>query len=243
MDLTTAVWIVGAGLAMASIALVGSVTLLLPEPALRRLLLPLVGLAAGSLLGGAFFHMLPEATARSDGGLDVWVAFVAGFVSFFVLEQFLHWHHCHQPTSRHRPLGHLILLADGVHNLIGGLAVGGAFVIDVEVGIVAWLVAAAHEIPQELGDFGILVNSGWSRRSALAYNVASGLTFLVGGLIALGASQAIDVLLLVPFAAGNFAYIAASDLIPQLRATDPYHQLGYFLALMTGLLALLLVAI
>jgi zinc and cadmium transporter len=243
MDLTTLGWIVGAGVAMAAIALVGAVTLVLPEPALRRLLLPLVGLAAGSLLGGAFFHLLPEAVERDGGGLDVWVAFMAGFVAFFVLEQFLHWHHCHQPTSRHEPLGYLILLADGLHNFIGGLAVGSAFVIDIGVGVVAWLVAAAHEVPQELGDFGILVNSGWGRRSALAYNVLSGLTFLVGALVAAAMSGAVDVLLLLPFAAGNFAYIAASDLIPQLRATGLRRQLGYFAAFLGGLAVLLLVAL
>ena len=243
MHLTTLAWIVVAGLGMAAIALVGSVTLALSESALRRLLLPLVGLAAGSLLGGAFFHMLPEAVSRSGGTLDVWVAFMVGFLVFFVLEQFLHWHHCHQPVSRHQPLGYLILLADGVHNFIGGLAVGSAFVIDIKVGLVAWLVAAAHEVPQELGDFGILVNSGWTRRSALVYNVLSGLTFLVGALVALAMSGVVGVLLLLPFAAGNFAYIAASDLIPQLRATGLRRQLEYFAALLAGLAVLLLVAL
>lgn len=243
MDPTTLAWILAAGLAMAAIALVGAVTLVLSEATLGRLLLPLVGLAAGSLLGGAFFHMLPEAVERSGDGLGVWLAFMAGFVTFFVLEQFLHWHHCHQPAARHEPLGYLILSADALHNLIGGLAVGGAFVIDIEIGVVAWLVAAAHEVPQELGDFGILVTSGWGRGAALIWNVASGLTFLVGGLIAFALSDAIDVALLLPFAAGNFAYIAASDLIPQLRAVGLRRQLAYFAAFLLGLAVLLVVAL
>jgi len=243
MDLLTLLWIVAAGLAMASIAMVGAVTLAVSEATLRRILLPLVGLAAGSLLGGAFFHMMPEAVALSGGGLGIWVAFMAGFVAFFILEQFLHWHHCHQPTSRHRPLGYLILVADGIHNLIGGLAVGSAFVIDIELGVVAWAVAAAHEVPQELGDFGILVKSGWARRSALIYNVLSGLTFLAGALVAFALSGAVDVLFLIPFAAGNFAYIASSDLIPQLRATGVTRQLAYFSALLAGLGLLLLLAL
>lgn len=241
--MTELAWVVGAGVAMAAIALVGAVTLLLSERTLRRLLLPLVAFAAGSLLGGAFFHMLPEAVERSDGGLGVWVAFMAGFVAFFVLEQFLHWRHCHQPAARHEPLGVLILVADGLHNLIGGLAVGSAFVIDIEVGIVAWLVAAAHEVPQELGDFGVLVSSGWSRRSALAFNVLSGATFLVGALAAVAISGAVDVLLLIPFAAGNFAYIAASDLVPQLRSRGLRRQLAEFGAFAGGLALLLLVAL
>jgi zinc and cadmium transporter len=236
------VWITVAGVAMAAIALVGSVTLVLSEAALKRLLLPLVALAAGSLLGGALFHLLPEAVAQLGNELDVYVAVVAGLVVFFLLEQFLHWHHCHQPVSRHRPVGYLILLADGVHNLIGGLAVGGAFVVDVELGLVAWLVAAAHEVPQELGDFGILVHSGWSRRAALLFNLASGLTFLVGAWIAYALSGALDVALLLPFAAGNFLYIAVSDLLPQLRSEALGEELVQFAAFCTGLLLLGVVA-
>jgi zinc and cadmium transporter len=122
-----------------------------------------------------------------------------------------------------RPLGYLILLADGLHNLIGGLAVGGAFMVDIRVGIVTWLVAAAHEVPQELGDFGVLVHSGWQRRSALAWNFASALTFLVGALIAYAIADHVEVAYLLPFAAGNFVYIAAADLLPEItvRGTRP----------------------
>jgi zinc and cadmium transporter len=237
------VWITLAGLVMAAIALVGSVTLLLSEAALTRLILPLVALAAGSLLGGAFFHMLPEGVDELGNELVVYAAVVGGLVTFFVLEQFLHWHHCHQPVARHQPVGYLILVADGLHNLIGGLAVGGAFVVDVELGLVAWLVAAAHEVPQELGDFGILVNSGWSRRAALLFNVASGLTFLVGALLAYALSGAVDVSILLPFAAGNFIYIGAADLLPQLRSDRLREQIVQFAAFLVGLLVLGAVAL
>jgi zinc and cadmium transporter len=136
--------------------------------------------------------------------------------SFHVLEQFLHWHHCHRPITEHRPLGYLILAADGLHNLIGGLAVGSAFIVDIRLGIVTWLVAAAHEIPQELGDFGILEHSGWSVRNALLYNVASALTFPLGGLLAYSFARQIDLAVLGPFAAGNFIYIALADLLPEI---------------------------
>ncbi len=215
--MSTLAWIVIAGLAMSALALVGAVTLVLSERTLDRVLLPLVGLAAGSLLGGAFFHLLPAAVDALGNDLAVYLWLVAGFL--FVLEQFLHWHHCHHAHhDRHRPLGHLILLADGLHNLIGGLAVGGAFVVDIRVGIVTWLAAAAHEIPQELGDFGILVHSGWRRTSALAWNFASALTFLGGSLLAYALADQIDVAYLLPFAAGNFIYIAAADLLPELAS-------------------------
>jgi zinc and cadmium transporter len=216
--MSTLAWIFVFGLAMSALALVGGVTTLISERRLERLLMPLVALAAGSLLGGAFFHMLPEAIEQTGNKLSVYVWLVAGFAAFFVLEQYLHWHHCHRPVSEHAPLGYLILVADALHNFLGGLAVGAAFTVDVRVGVVTWLVAAAHEVPQELGDFGILVHSGWKVRAALAYNLASALTFLVGGLVAYAISGALDVAFLLPFAAGNFVYIAAADLVPQITS-------------------------
>lgn len=168
---------------------------------------------------------------------------VFGFLVFFTLEQFLHWHHCHRsPESGHRPLGYLILLADGLHNLIGGLAVGGAFVIDTRVGIVTWLVAAAHEVPQEFGDFGILIHSGWPRKSALAWNFASALTFLGGALIAYSMADRVEVGYLLPFAAGNFIYIAAADLLPEIaRETRTRDKLETSAAFVAGLAVLLAV--
>ncbi|HSJ84588.1 MAG TPA: hypothetical protein VLA91_12300 [Acidimicrobiia bacterium] len=131
-------WIIVSGVAMSAVALVGAVTLLLPERTLKRVVMPLVALAAGSLLGGALFHMVPSAVDHLGNDLSVYLALASGFVAFFVLEQFLHWHHCHRPLSQHEPLGYLILLADGLHNLIGGLAVGAAFLVDVELGVITW---------------------------------------------------------------------------------------------------------
>lgn len=234
--MSTLAWIAILGIAMSGIAMVGSVTLALPEDALERLLVPLVALAAGSLLGGAFFHMLPNAIDELGNTQAVWAWFLAGFTAFFLLEQVLHWHHCHRPVSKHRPMGHLILIADGLHNFIGGLSVASAFFIDHRVGIVAWVAAAAHEVPQELGDFGILVNSGWDRRKALLYNVASGSAFLVGGLAAYAMSGTVNVVFLVPFAAGNFAYIGSTDLLPELT-TDPVltNKATGFVAFLAGL--------
>jgi zinc and cadmium transporter len=241
--MSTLAWIVAAGIGMSSLALVGTVTVFMPHDRLERILLPMVGLAAGSLLGGAVFHMLPEAIDVIGNRLGVYLAFVAGFLVFFVLEQFLHWHHCHRADhTTHRPLGYLILLADGLHNFIGGLAVGGAFVVDIRVGIVAWLVAAAHEIPQELGDFGVLVHSGWQRRSALAWNFASALTFLVGSLIAYGMAEHVEVAYLLPFAAGNFVYIAAADLLPEITAEERTRDKLETTATFVAGLAILLVA-
>jgi zinc and cadmium transporter len=160
--------------------------------------------------------MLPEAVAAMGNELDVYLWLVGGFLSFFVLEQFLHWHHCHRAVAEHGPLGYLILVADGVHNFIGGLAVAGAFLVDIRVGLVTWVAAAAHEVPQELGDFGILIHAGWGRARALLFNLASALTFLLGGWVAYAMAGRFEVTWLLPFAAGNFIYIGAADLIPEL---------------------------
>lgn len=217
-------WIVLTGLAMSALALVGSAALLMPDRLFGQVVTPLVALAAGALLGGALFHMLPESIAVIGNDLWVYVWVAAGVLAFHILEQFLHWHHCHRPVNAHRPLGYLILAADGLHNLIGGLGVGSAFVVDIRLGIVTWLVAAAHEIPQELGDFGILMHSGWPPARALFYNLVSALTFPLGGLIAYGLSGHFDAVVMVPFAAGTFIYIALADLLPEATASPVKRQ-------------------
>jgi zinc and cadmium transporter len=238
-------WIVGSGLLMSAIALVGSVTLVLSERALRRILLPLVAFAAGSLLGGAFFHMLPVGLASGMSAVAMYGLVLAGFSAFFGLEQFLHWHHCHRADSDcKKPLTYLILIGDGLHNFLGGLAVAGTFVIDIRLGVVTWLAAAAHEVPQELGDFGVLVHGGWGKGRALLYNTISALAFLVGGLVAYAAASRIDVSFLVPFAAGNFIYIGAADLIPEVKAhAKPRANVAHFAAFAAGVLLMLAVKV
>lgn len=227
---------------MSAIALCGAVTLLLSEARLRALLMPLVALAAGTMLGGALFHLLPAAVARMGNEVRVYLWVLAGFAMFFALEQFLSWHHCHHVPCPHRPLTVLILVADAVHNFIGGLAVGAAFVVDTRLGIGAWTAAAAHEIPQELGDFAILVHGGWRPRRALCFNFASALTFLFGGWGAWWMSGAVDVSFLLAFAAGNFIYIAAADLIPEVKTVTSLRHSGIHLAAFLGGTAAMLVA-
>lgn len=214
----TLLWIAGSGVLMSLVALIGSVTLLLSPRVLDRLLLPLVALAAGSLLGGAAFHMLPAALAAVPAERHVWTMFVLGFIGFMGLEQIFHWHRCHKgrPDSR-RPLTYLVLIGDALHNFVGGMAIASTFLVDIRLGITAWIAAAAHEIPQELGDFGVLVHGGWPKGKALLLNVLSASTFLVGSLLTYALSHAVDVTYLIPFAAGNFVYIAAADLVPEVN--------------------------
>lgn len=223
---TTLLMILGFGILMSLIALVGGLAVFLPEATLKRWLKPLVAFAAGSLLGGAFFHMIPHALAAGPGRpVMLWV--VVGFTAFFALDQLLEWHHCHRAPSEHvRPLGPLLLVADGVHNLLGGLAIGAIFVVDLRAGVAAWIAAALHEIPQEVGDFGAIVHAGYSPRRALAYNFVSALTFPVGGVAAYVMGQGVDVSFLVALGAGNFLYIAGADLIPEVKRAERLHDTG-----------------
>ncbi len=222
---------------MSVIALVGSITLILKEQTLKKLLLPLVAFAAGSLIGGAFFHMIPAGIEEYGNNIYFYFWLVGGFVLFFALEQLLHWHHHHtEVIVKKEPLTYLILIGDALHNFIGGLAIAGTFLIDVRLGIMAWIAAAAHEVPQELGDFGVLVHGGWDRRSALLFNLFSASTFLVGGMISYFASKSLDISFLVPFAAGNFIYIGATDLVPEFKKHhDVKTNMFYFLTFMTGI--------
>ncbi|MBN2372034.1 MAG: ZIP family metal transporter, partial [Vicinamibacteria bacterium] len=211
------------------------------QKTLRLIILPLVAFSAGSLLGGAFFHMLPAAVVEIGTGLSVYVWLLAGFSVFFALEQFLHWHHCHRESAACKsPTTYLILLADAAHNFIGGISVAGAFLIDIRLGIMTWLAAAAHEVPQELGDFAVLIHGGWEKKNALAFNFLSALTFPLGGLVAFVASRHLDVRFLLPFAAGNFLYIGASDLVPEVNRHHSLRiSLLHFSSFAAGILLLL----
>lgn len=239
-------WIICSSAMMSGIALVGAVTIPLSERARDRLILPLVAFSAGSLLGGAFLHMIPEAVDRSQHQPAVYIWVLVGFTTFFALEQFLHWHHWHHwhddSAESVSPLSHMMIAGDSLHNLLGGLAVAGAFIVDIRLGITTWIVAAAHEVPQELGKYGVLLHGGWSNGKALLVSLASSLTFLVGGLFAYLVSVQVDVAFLVPFAAGNFIYIAASDLVPEV---NKHHRLSvnamHFTAFAAGIALLLMI--
>lgn len=243
--MSTLLWIIASTLIISIIAFVGLITLSLKEKTLERITFLLVSFAAGSLISGGFIHLLPEAIAKMGTGLDVFVWLLAGFLVFFVMEQILHWHHCHiVPDDSREPVTYLILLADGLHNFIGGLAIGSSFLISIPVGIVTWIAAITHEIPQEFGDFGILIHGGWSKRKALLFNFGSALTVVLGGLIAFFLSANIDIGFLLPFAAGNFIYIAAADLIPEFKhAENAGDRIKYTLAMILGVLLVILVRI
>lgn len=214
-------WILISTFSVSLVSFVGVLTLFLKEKLLQEITLPLVSMSAGALLGGALLDMIPEAIESMGNEEMLWIWVLIGFAMFFLLEQFIHWHHCHRTTSEHKePVTYLVLVADGLHNFIDGLAIAGSFLVSPHVGIVAWFACTAHEIPQELGDFGILIHGGWKKSKALWFNFFSGLTMVLGGLIAYYFSASYDVNFLLPFAAGNFIYIAASDLIPEVKHSE-----------------------
>jgi len=214
----TLIWILIACFLISALSLVGLGIFFIKESFLQKTLLLLVSLSAGALLAGAFFHMLPEALAQTGGSERVFLFLVLGFVFFFFLEQFIHWHHCHKTPSQHKsPVTYLVLVADTVHNFFDGLAIGAAFLVDFHLGVITWLVSAAHEIPQELGDFGVLVHGGWSKKKALFFNLFSSLTAILGGLVAYFFAGTLEAPFLLAFSAGGFIYIACSDLIPEIK--------------------------
>ncbi|MFN4868112.1 MAG: ZIP family metal transporter [Cyanobium sp.] len=240
-ELSSLAWILAGGLLMSLVAMVGGLTLLLAPRTLQRLLMPLLSLAAGSLLGGALFHMLPEGMGAI--GARAGSAYVAaGFSAFLALELFLQWHHSHRTSAGSgEPLAILILLGDALHNFICGLGIASTFVLNPAAGVAAWCAALAHELPQELGDFAILLHSGWSAGAALRWNLISALTFPLGGVLAWLLAQSLSVAGLALFAGGNFLYIAASDLVPEIKTSTSLRsgalRFGWFSA---GLLLMLL---
>ncbi|MBN1368387.1 MAG: ZIP family metal transporter [Dehalococcoidales bacterium] len=201
------------------IAFVGILTFVLKKELLNKALLVLVALSAGALMGGAFLHLLPEAIARKGADLTVFLFLLLGFSIFFVLEQFLNWRHQHTTTPKVKPFSYLILVSDGVHNFIDGLVIAASFVTSFPLGVTTTLAVALHEIPQELGDFAVLVYGGLRLRRAMFFNFLSALTAILGGIFGYLASSVTQtsVVYLLPFAAGNFIYIAAADLIPEIK--------------------------
>ena len=211
--------------------LLASVFLLVPAATRTRLLPGMVSFAIGALLGAAFLGLLPHALEGPgvSGGHTIMAAVLIGLLVFFMLEKMVLWRHCHtHECESHNPdpshgassaAGHLILIGDGIHNFVDGVLIAAAFLTDIHLGVITSLAVVAHEIPQELGDFAILLHSGFSRRKALLYNALSGLTTVIGGVLAYySLSHAQHVVpYVLAIAASSFIYIAVADLIPGLH--------------------------
>jgi len=222
------------------VAFIGILFIGLKEKLLKRALMALVGFASGTLLGGALLHLLPEALRKMDETTTFYYVIV-GIVSFFAMEKFLYWRHCHEEECTVHMFVYLNLVGDGIHNFIDGMVIAAAFMIRFDLGFTTTLAVLFHEIPQEIGDFGVLIYGGFSKKKALTYNFISAITAILGATITyfLSYIQSIGTLL-VPFAAGGFIYIAATDLMPELH--KKFHAVGSLIQLLAIVLGIGLMA-
>lgn len=212
------------------VALVGGVLLLIKEKLAVKISHFLASFAAGALLGTAFFDLLPEASkhVQKGGETNIFLWTLIGILAFFLLERFIHWFHHHHDYNEVdlkkevKSIVPLVILGDSVHNFIDGVVIAATFLFSIPLGIVTTLAVAAHEIPQEIGDFGILLHKGMKRGRVLLVNFLSALVALVGALLTYMIGESIESFLpiLLSLSAGFFIYIAASDLIPEIHSED-----------------------
>ncbi|MDD5144829.1 MAG: ZIP family metal transporter [Candidatus Pacebacteria bacterium] len=221
-------------LIISSGALIGIFSLAAKKEMLEKTLLFLVSISAGTLMGGAFLHLIPEAAENLP--IDkVLILVLFSFVIFYLIEKTLHWRHCHKGECKVHTFGNMSLIGDSIHNFIDGLIIAATFVTDINLGIATSIAIALHEIPQEIGDFGVLLYAGYKKGRALALNFLVALTVAAGGLA--GYFLSFHVLkitdYLLPFAAGGFLYISTSDLIPEIRKESNLRKsiisFGFFL--------------
>lgn len=243
--ITTYLYSIGSVLIISAVSLIGVFALSIKEEFLKKYIFVFVSLAVGSLLGDAFIHLIPEALESPLGSNAVSILIILGMVIFFIIEKFLHWHHHGQDVNKPgiHPVGNLVLFSDGVHNLIDGIVIGASFIVSIPVGIATTIAVILHEIPQEVGDFTVLLHSGYSKKRALWLNFFSALTALAGVFIAfiLGQMSTELIMWILPMAAGGFIYIAMADLIPELHKTKKiFHSLMQIIALLAGVLVMLL---
>ncbi len=224
--MTTSVLFAFGSVALVSLAsLVGVVVLTIRGSIVSAAMLYLVSFSTGAVLGTVFLHLLPEVMEHAGDPLVGSALILGGMMLAFSIEKFIHWHHCHRTEHdeegehHNHPLGALILIGDGIHNFIDGMLIATAYLVSIPVGIAATIAVLLHEIPQELSDVSLLLHSGFSRWRAIFWNTMSACTALVGAGIAILFEARVEGLefILLPIAAGNFLYVATTDLIPELH--------------------------
>ncbi len=227
------------------ISLIGIFTLSLSNKLLKKSLLFLVSFAAGALFGDVFIHLLPELTEEIGFNLTVTFSLLAGILIFFILEKFLHWHHCHDKDCKvhNKPLAFMNLAGDALHNFIDGILIAGSYLVSIPLGIATTIAVIFHEIPQEIGDFGVLLHSGFSKAKALGFNFLISLTAFLGAILTFFIGPLIEnfTSYIIPLTAGGFLYIAGSDLIPELhKETKISSSILQFLGIILGIFVMFL---
>lgn len=208
------------------VSFAGAATLFLRKQDINRFLLVFASISAGTLFGGAFLHLLPEAVEEAGAfNASISVFVLAGIIVFFLLDQLIHWKHSHASSSlvhtvdrSSKSIAYLNLLGDGLHNFLDGLLIAGSYLVSIPTGVSTTLAVVIHEVPQEIADFGVLLYSGLSWKKALAFNFLSACTAIAGTIagLFLGMRSEAFIEMIIPFAAGAFIYIAGSNLLPEL---------------------------
>ena len=203
------------------VSLVGVIYLALKPDTLKRVLFWLISFAAGTMLGGAFIHLLPELGGAAGISAALSLSILGGVFIFFILEKIIHWRHCHLPTSKDHPhpLAYMNLVGDGLHNFLDGVIIAGAYFISPTAGMATTLAVIFHEIPQEIGDFSVLIYAGMTRGKALLFNLLSALIAVLGAGAAVWFYTFTEnfTAYITAFAVGGFIYIAVGDLLPELK--------------------------
>ena len=235
-------WILASTFLVSLISLVGIFTLAIKDNLLHKILFCLIGFSAGALIGSAFLHILPEALQKSNSE-NVFYYLILGIILFFLMERFLHWRHCHDKHCHIHAFSYLNLFGEAFHNFIDGLAIAASFIISIQLGITTTLAIILHEIPKELGNFGVLIYGGFSRKKALFYNFISALTAMIGALTGYFVSDLMRgfLIFIMPLTAGGFIYIAMSDLIPEVHKES--NQKRATLAFIAFLLGIVFMAV
>jgi zinc and cadmium transporter len=226
-------------------SLLGIVVLWASDARMRGALFLFVSLAAGALLGDAFIHLLPEAFAASTNPPLTSVSVLGGIVAFFGLEKLLRWRHQHslEPDMHVHPVGPMNLIADALHNLIDGALIAASYLASPAIGIATTVAVILHEVPQEIGDFGVLLHAGFSKAQALGFNFFSASLAIVGAAATLLIGSQIGGIItmtLVPLTAGMFIYVAGVDLLPEMhKENDPARSLLQLIMMGTGVAIML----
>ncbi len=232
------VWILGSTFLVTLLSLIGIFTLIIKKNLLEKILFCLIGFSAGALIGGAFLHILPEVLQKSKGGFTFHYV-ILGIVIFFLMERYFYWRHCHDGVCDIHAFSYLNLIGDGLHNFIDGMVIAAGFTVSIKLGVVTTLAVIFHEIPQELGDFAVLVYGGFTRQKALFYNYISAFTAMIGAVAGYFISELTAGFsnFLLPLTAGGFIYIATSDLIPEIhKEKDLKRSTSAFIAFLCGII-------
>ncbi|MFQ6611796.1 MAG: ZIP family metal transporter [Fidelibacterota bacterium] len=225
------------------VSLVGVVALSISGTVLSAMMVYLVSFAAGTLFGSAFIYLLPEAFANDGNTILVSLLIIGGLMSFFIVEKFFRWRHCHIPTSKKHvhPIVPMNIVGDGMHNFIDGVLIAVTYAVSIPLGVATTVAVLFHEIPQEIGDFSVLIHGGLTVKKALWLNFLSSLMAVVGAIAALvfGKNMQDVAQLLIPITAGGFIYIAGSDLIPEMHhATDARKSFVQMIMMLLGVAVL-----